>query len=522
MPSTPSNTASVSTTRSPAPSQNVARTLGVLMLVACSSKDADVAPGDSTCRIDVSSELSSAIPTVGIVTWSTNLSALDAAQIEFGQDTNYGAVAPVDLKETNHRTLLLGMTTSTEYHFRVVASAGSTSCVSDDHTLTTGPIDNGLALPSIMTHAPDEVAPGFLIASRFEAGGPGPGGGIRTMPPGAGGEGGGPGGIMFGGGGGVPGEMVGIAGASGGIMMGGPEGDSGESLLYVLNQAGEAVWWRTVPIGEVTRVLMSYDGKSMLAMSLNVAGTPSGRAVKVSMDGLDVETISVPNAHHDFTITPDGDLVFIRKSEDECDDITRLSNDGEWTRVFRVADAFGSQLGTGAGAGGERCHTNSLHYNANDDSFTFSVLNMNSYVKVSATGELQWILGGVASQFGGDGAEWERQHGHQMLDAGGLLFFNNRDLGAGDEGSLAIEVKLDQDTGMAERVWTYDGGVTSPVLGDVQRLPNGNTLVTYSASGVIHQANAVGTLVQELTWAIGGAIGYVNHRPTLYGPPALP
>jgi hypothetical protein len=519
MPSTPSNPASGRTAPSTASNKNI--TLGVLILAACSGKEAGVAPGDSTCRIDVSSELSSAIPTVGIVTWSTNLSALDAAHIEFGRDTNYGAVAPVDLSEPNHRALLLGMTTSTEYHFRVVASSGSTSCVSDDHTLTTGPIDNGLALPSVVTNSPDEVAPGFLIASRFEGGGPGPEGGIRVMPPNAGGEGGGPGDTMFGGEGGVPGGMVGIAGAPGGVMNGGPDGGSGESLLYILNPAGEAVWWLTVPIGEVSRVVMSYDGKSMLAMSLNVAGTPLGQAVKVSMDGLDVETISVPNAHHDFTITPDGDLVFILKSDDDCDDVTRLSSNGEWTRVFRVADAFGSKL-AGAGAGGERCHTNSLHYNANDDSFTFSVLNMNSYVKVSAAGELQWVLGGVASHFGGDGAEWERQHGHQMLDAGGLLFFNNRDLGAGDEGSLAIEVKLDQDSGMAERVWTYDGGVNSPVLGDVQRLPNGNTLVTYSASGVIHQANAAGTLVQELTWAIGGAIGYVNHRPTLYGPPALP
>jgi hypothetical protein len=60
------------------------------------------------------------------------------------------------------------------------------------------------------------------------------------------------------------------------------------------------------------------------------------------------------------------------------------------------------------------------------------------------------------------------------------------------------------------------------VLGDVQRLPNGNTLVAYSTSGVLHQVNAAGELVQELTWPIGGAFGFVNHRPSLYGPPALP
>jgi hypothetical protein len=491
----------------------------LLLLAACNSEKTDTTPDASSCRIDARAELSSAIPTVGIVTWSANVAALDTAQIDFGRDTSYGAVAPVDLDEPGHRTLLLGMTASTEYHFRVVASSDSASCVSGDYTLTTGPLDNGLALPTIATLSPEEVAPGFLITSQFEGGGPS--GGIRTMPPNAGGEGGGPDGVMFGGEGGAPGGMmVGIGGGPGGMMLGNPEVEAGESLLYVLNQAGDPVWWRTVPIGEVTRVLMSYDGRSMLALSLNVAGMPTGRAVKVSMDGLHIEPIDVPNAHHDFTITPDGALVFIRKGDDECDDIMRLSGDGEWTRVFRVADAFGKKLGTGVG--GERCHTNSLHYHATDDSFTFSVLNMNSYVKVSASGELEWVLGGVASEFGGDGAEWDREHGHDLLSADRLLFFNNRDVGSGDQGSLAIEVELDHDTGIATRVWTYDGGLTSAVLGDVQRLPNGNTVIAYSTSGVIHQVNAAGTLVQELTWPIGGAFGYVNHRPTLYGPPAVP
>jgi hypothetical protein len=67
-------------------------------------------------------------------------------------------------------------------------------------------------------------------------------------------------------------------------------------------------------------------------------------------------------------------------------------------------------------------------------------------------------------------------------------------------------------------VWSYDGGLTSAVLGDVRRLPNGNTLVAYSTSGVIHEVNAAGALVQTLTWPLGGAFGYVEHRPTLYGP----
>jgi hypothetical protein len=50
----------------------------------------------------------------------------------------------------------------------------------------------------------------------------------------------------------------------------------------------------------------------------------------------------------------------------------------------------------------------------------------------------------------------------------------------------------------------------------VQRLPNGNTLATYSNQGVIHEVDAQGNLVQEIT---GPAVGFSMHRESLYGAP---
>ena len=85
--------------------------------------------------------------------------------------------------------------------------------------------------------------------------------------------------------------------------------------------------------------------------------------------------------------------------------------------------------------------------------------------------------------------------------------------------SLAIEIQLDLSSWTATRVWTYDGGISSMVMGDVQRLDNGNTLVTYSQAGVIHEVNASGQRLRELSWSLGGAVGYSMHRMSLYGPP---
>jgi hypothetical protein len=65
-------------------------------------------------------------------------------------------------------------------------------------------------------------------------------------------------------------------------------------------------------------------------------------------------------------------------------------------------------------------------------------------------------------------------------------------------------------------VWSYSSEHFSGTLGDVQRLPNGNTLVTYSNQGLMHEVNSAGKLVQSIQ---SDSLGYSTHRPTLYGPP---
>jgi hypothetical protein len=64
----------------------------------------------------------------------------------------------------------------------------------------------------------------------------------------------------------------------------------------------------------------------------------------------------------------------------------------------------------------------------------------------------------------------------------------------------------------------YRPGVQSPVLSDVQRLPNGNTLVTFSVAGEIHEVSPTGQLVQKLD-SSANSFGYAEFRKTLYGPP---
>src|SRR6185503_6115581 len=124
-------------------------------------------------------------------------------------------------------------------------------------------------------------------------------------------------------------------------------------------------------------------------------------------------------------------------------------------------------------------------------------------------GQVAWVLGGTTSQFTGPGATWTREHGHHLLAPDRILFFNSGERGAD---SVAREVTLDLVAKTATTTWMYAGGEASTTLGDVERLWNGNTLVTYSNAGIIHEVDAAGTLVQTTSFSTMGGMGYATKR----------
>jgi hypothetical protein len=116
-------------------------------------------------------------------------------------------------------------------------------------------------------------------------------------------------------------------------------------------------------------------------------------------------------------------------------------------------------------------------------------------------------------------------HGHQLLDDGNFVMFNNGTFGS-TAASHVLEFKLSTSGTMsATSVKDYvpSNNYHSDSLGDVQRLPNGNTLITYSNKGVILEVDSSWNLVQSISvggGGGGGSIGYSDWRETLYGAPA--
>jgi hypothetical protein len=417
-------------------------------------------PPTGSCTFEVTPSVSKTIPTVGIVEFKSTAANPTAARIEFGLDTSYGMTAPVDLTAANYRTLLLGMKAARTYHYRIVATSDGQECASQDYTIQTGALATGLPDLDVTTSKADAVAPGFLVTAQYQ-------------------------------------------GVTGG---GGQRG-----LAYILDKDGDYVWWYFVAgTTDLSRAAMSFDGKHMWMSKANV---PSGSAkvVRVAMDGSGEEDFSTQfkGQNHDFVVLPDETVAFIAY-DNGCDKISLRAPNGTVRDVINSGEVVGATM----------CHCNALQYSPEDQTLVVSELNTNTYFKVKLTGELVWKLGGNQSDFTGEGANWDRQHGLDLLGTDRLVIFNNGGM-AGGAGSLAIEIKLDLTAKTAARVWTYSAmpAIRNSVMGDVQRLDNGNTMITYSTQGILYEVDSSSNIVQSIEWPIGGAVGYSMKRTTLYGPP---
>ncbi len=431
------------------------------------SDETSAPPTETPCTLTASAELSEHIATVGLVTFETDLGTVDGGYVEFGTDTTYGQQAPIDWTAPDHETVLVGMRPGTEYHYRVVARAGDKLCRSEDRVLTTGPAPTDLPMPQLRASGEGEVMPGYLVTSAQATG-----------------------------------------------------GNGGGYYMVIYDHLGNPVWWHRSSIGGlVTRAKLSWDGRYVYGRDGNPGARSGGQVVRVAIDGSSEESLTVDTGHHDLAVTPDNGVLFlVGGGGDDCSRIEKWSATDEVSDLYDLRDAFGDSFKTGS----DPCHCNSIHYNPEDESISVSCLTQNAYVKLSKDADLLWVLGGNNGQshFTGDVA-WDRQHGHHVLGPNRILFLNNN--GGGDstsKSSLAVELELDLDGMTSARVWEYDGGEVTQTLGDVQRLDNGNTLVTYCNAGILHEVNAEKQIVQS--WQFANGVGYADHRPSLYGAPVRP
>jgi arylsulfotransferase ASST len=424
--------------------------------------------GAVSCTITASSSLSPMIATVGIVTWSTTLSGIQSAKIDFGLTTSYGMTAPVDLTQPSYRTLLLGMKAARMYHYRITAMNSGGSCQSQDYTIMTGPLPNGLVKPTVTTNNAAALAGGFILTGQY----------VRNA--------------------------------------------NGSGPAYILDSDGDYVWWYTIE-DYVTGVVMNYAGTHMW-INNHPPDLADARVHRVTMDGMTAEDLSstMPKLSHQLTVLPDETIAFYASDggPEGCDDIKERAPNGT---IRTIANSLRAINGTGA------CHVNNIQYSQVDDTLVFSDHTHCTVAKVRRSdGATVWILNGATKTFTGD--FWAgSEHGIHVLGIDDFLIFTNNTRlvpnstlqpgGTGD-GSGAREIKLDLTAKTVTTIWSYKAmgnAYQTDVMGDLQRLPNGNIILAFGGKGIIQEIRPDGTVLQELRTTTN--FGYIQKRMTLYGPP---
>lgn len=137
-----------------------------------------------------------------------------------------------------------------------------------------------------------------------------------------------------------------------------------------------------------------------------------------------------------------------------------------------------------------------------DGNILLSCRHMDEITKISrTTGGIIWRLGGKNNQFTflNDTARFSYQHDCRRLPNGNITLFDNGNYHTPPV-SRAVEYRLDEQHMTAELVWEYSHvpGLQASATGNVQRQPNGNTLISWGTENTVTEVRPDGSVALEL------------------------
>jgi len=446
-----------------------------LLVVACAGasgggdKNAVADPaGDSAgsheeVNLEATATLSAHVSTVYTVEWTTERPS--TGQVEIWLDGEFQWRTPTAAEATtDHQHIVIGLRASTEYTAIVVGSD-----------------DEGTALRSSEMELTTGTLPAWLPTFSAESYGEGPGQGLMLMP----------------------------------VLSGEP--DSDQYAVVMIDEEGEVVWHMSEDTSlATTQVILGHD-ESYLVYIVDDG------LVWRSLDGAVLREYKDENLHHTIVELPDGTIGSLRFDPVDIDgenwlDNTLVEIDAEgnerliWS-TYEHLDELGIDFESRQ-TYGELGHSNALAYDAPNDAWLLGISVVGVVVSIDrASGKTNWVLNTYTPPdvelVGADVEPWSHQHMLQVRDGGFYLYVNQtRDSLCG----RVLDVSLEPDTQTAEVQWRYDGQDdtchTTFSLGDVQRLDNGNTVVTWSTNGELEIVDADSELLHKVNIDFGFALGY--------------
>ncbi len=336
----------------------------------------------------------------------------------------------------------------------------------------------------------------------------------------------------------------------------------GASWIVVLDRDGDYVWYLPSDEGmTVPGVRLDADGTGLVYLqSGNVSDSGVRGVVHQPFDGGPRTVSWVDDAHHDAVQLPDGRMAFLREyavADVELEDGERvdLANDeivavpegagseAEAEVLFSFLDDYGHPPwrtcdhfdGNSLGGGKDWVHANSLMVDEAGASLLVMSKNLDALVAVPlGGGRPLWQAGGrfgdlvdvdgdtldpdaAAEVDGPNGTWWSHGHMSHAWDGGFLVFDNGYH--HDPTVSRVVEYTFDPDAGTLQKTWEFTSETRQflPLLGDAQKLPSGNVLISWTLQGLLTEVTPDGEVAWRAEAELGAGTSRVRWLPDLYG-----
>ncbi len=404
-------------------------------------------------KVDVA--VDAEVPTVLEVSWE----AEGDSYVEYGTTSAYGRVSPTE-SGASHRVPLYGLPPRTEVHWRAVTvGVGEATGVTQ-----TGAVAGGFPTITITVDEPGRSEEGVWFGSLFEFFGHTP-------------------------------------------RVGGFD-----------RATGELVWAYAGTDGMTSVNAQFVDGTNDVYFNQFNASfsVDNGNIRRVTLGGDVVGEWYTPLAHHMFEQLPDGKIAFqsldTRPWTDpetgQTDDVASDSvmeldpTDGTTTEIFNVWDwleptwnRHWDDVSIYPGVV-DWTHGNAIKYSPDTGEYLLSLGHADILMAFGRDdGQLRAMYGAEGVPVAVDSLAFDYQHDPTWTDAGTLTMFSTN-LDAHASGAIEYELR----DGELHEIWSHDvhdGDLQAIALGQVTRLPGGNTLVAYGAEGVMREVDPEGRVVWE-------------------------
>lgn len=311
-----------------------------------------------------------------------------------------------------------------------------------------------------------------------------------------------------------------------------------DAISFVLDGAGEVVWWLDPDLfgHRVVRGRPGRDLRSVLVLQTE-NGEGDDFIRRISLDGEHTQNTVTPDISHDFNENADGTLTWIVYERAAAGLIPGVdlpvvadalatgpegaSDTSRHVSGFSFFDDYPAEPevrcdhqepGDFIPGAVEWTHANSIVRAPTGDGFLLMTRSLDALLMIDDNGARVWQIGGDEATLAPTTPEALFQHAHfsdaWLDDTGAVhaLIFDNGNHRTEPITSRVIELRVDPALGTYDLVWALadPDARFSSFLGDAQRLPGGNTLVTWTQFGEIVEYTPEG----EVVWKVAGDAGY--------------